>query len=73
MTTRIGRMRVPHLSRLLVFDFLLNQVWVKHCLALLLHELVLRCAEKALQFLEGFFGTFFLQEMAAVKTVPANR
>ena len=27
-------------------------------------------AEEVLQFLEGFAGTFFLREMAAIETVP---
>jgi hypothetical protein len=33
----------------------------------------LRCAEELLQFREDFLGTFFLQEMAAIETVPRNR
>jgi hypothetical protein len=35
--------------------------------------LILRCAEEVLQFLEGFLGTFFLEKMAAIETVPGNR
>jgi hypothetical protein len=33
----------------------------------------LRGAEELLQFLEGFVGSFFLQEMAAIETAPGNR
>jgi hypothetical protein len=29
-------------------------------------------SEEVLQFLEGFLGTFFLQEMAAIETAPGN-
>jgi hypothetical protein len=32
--------------------------------------LTLRCPEEILQFLEGFLGTFFLQKMATIETVP---
>ena len=35
--------------------------------------LTLHRAEEVLQFLEGFLGTFFLKEMAAIETVPRNR
>jgi hypothetical protein len=33
----------------------------------------LRGAKELLQFLEGFVGSFFLQEMAAIETAPGNR
>jgi hypothetical protein len=35
--------------------------------------LTLRYPEEILQFLEGFLGTFFLQKMATIETVPSNR
>jgi hypothetical protein len=38
-----------------------------------LAQVSLHCAEEVLQFLEGFLGTFFLQEMAAIETAPGNR
>jgi hypothetical protein len=31
------------------------------------------CAEEVLQFLEGFLGTFFLQEIDAIETAPGSR
>ncbi|MGD1210109.1 MAG: hypothetical protein ABR973_01975 [Candidatus Acidiferrales bacterium] len=43
-------------------------VWVSLRLLLTLHG-----AEEVLQFLEGFLGTFFLQEMAAIETAPGYR
>jgi hypothetical protein len=38
-----------------------------------LEQVSLYCAEEVLQFLEGFLGTFFLQEMAAIETAPGDR
>jgi len=35
--------------------------------------LTLHADEEMLQLLEGFLGTFFLKEMAAIKTAPGNR
>jgi hypothetical protein len=29
--------------------------------------------EEVLQFVEGFLGTFLLEEMAAIETAPGNR
>jgi hypothetical protein len=42
-------------------------VWAFHRL-----PLTLCSAEEVLQFLEGFLGTFFLKEMAAIEAAPGN-
>jgi len=50
------------------FLYIQRIVWVSLRL-----PVALRCAEELLQFREDFLGTFFLQEMAAIETVPRNR
>ena len=35
--------------------------------------LSLHCGEEVLQLLEGFLGTFFLEEMATIETASGNR
>ena len=52
-------------SNILQISFL---VWVPLRLLPTSHS-----AEEVLQFLEGFLGTFFLEEMAAIETAPGNR